>query len=162
MDAKLYSAWLPSPLGMLKISGSEAGISEVLFTEEKPESEITEVPEILLPCLNQLTEYFAGKRKNFDLNIAPTGTEFQQNVWQHLQQIPFGKTCSYLDIALKFGEPTYTRAVGTANGKNPLAIVVPCHRVIGANGSLTGYAGGLWRKKWLLQFEAETRQGELF
>jgi methylated-DNA-[protein]-cysteine S-methyltransferase len=164
MDQLLYSAFQQTPLGWLKITGSEAGITEILFLEETPtEAEIARpAPENLLPCINQLTEYFSGNRKTFDLKLNPNGTDFQQKVWTHLKEIPFGKTQSYLDIALNLGEKTYTRAVGNANGKNPLAIVVPCHRVIGANGTLTGYAGGLWRKKWLLQFESTNYQGELF
>ena len=164
MDQSLYSAFQQTPLGWLKITGSEAGITEITFLEELPtETKITApVHQSLISCYNQLTEYFNGQRKTFDLNLNPNGTGFQQKVWEQLKQIPFGKTFSYLDIALNLGEKTYTRAVGSANGKNPLAIVVPCHRVIGANGTLTGYAGGLWRKKWLLQFESTNYQGELF
>ena len=164
MDQPLSTAFQQTPIGWLKISGSEAGIAEITFLEEAPtETEITSpVPPDLISCHHQLTEYFNGQRKSFDLELKPNGTDFQQKVWEHLKQIPFGKTYSYLDIALNLGEKTYTRAVGSANGKNPLAIVVPCHRVIGANGTLTGYAGGLWRKKWLLQFESTNYQGELF
>ena len=145
MEQSLYSAFQQTPLGWLKITGSEAGITEILFLEETPaEAEITNpVPQPLVSCVSQLTEYFSGHRKTFDLDLKPNGTDFQQKVWEHLKKIPFGKTYSYLDIALNLGEKTYTRAVGSANGKNPLAIVVPCHRVIGANGTLTGYAGGI-------------------
>ena len=162
MSEPVYTISRNSPLGWLQISGSAAGISKVEFTDNGQENNNPDIPEVLKNCCSQLTEYFEGKRQTFDLKIAPDGTGFQQKVWQQLQQIPFGQTRSYLDIANAFGQPTYTRAVGSANGRNPLAIIVPCHRVIGANGSLTGYAGGLWRKKWLLQFEGVSRQGELF
>jgi len=101
----------------------------------------------------QLAEYFAGKRRDFDLTLAPRGTEFQQEVWAALRTIPFGATCCYADIAERIGRPSAMRAVGAANGKNPIAIVVPCHRVIGRDGSLTGYGGGLDRKRWLLEHE---------
>ncbi|MFC5271499.1 methylated-DNA--[protein]-cysteine S-methyltransferase [Adhaeribacter terreus] len=162
MPEDINTAYLETPLGWLQIAGSEAGITEVTFLDENPTVFPTEIPACLQNCYQQLSEYFKGERREFELNLAPNGTEFQQKVWQHLNAIPFGKTRSYLDVALQLGEPTYTRAVGSANGKNPLAIVVPCHRVIGANGSLTGYAGGLWRKKWLLQFEGISKQTELF
>ena len=162
MAAYKQTAYFNTPIGWLQLTGSETGISEVTFMAENPTDFPSEIPECLENCHRQLEEYFDGTRRDFDLKLAPNGTEFQQKVWQHLKVIPFGKTQSYLDIALKLGEPTYTRAVGNANGKNPLAIVVPCHRVIGSDGSLTGYAGGLWRKKWLLQFEGITRQTELF
>lgn len=163
MAEPVHSLYLQSPLGWLRIGGTAAGISEISFIEEEPASENSgEIPGCLQEGAKQLSEYFAGKRQHFELELAPNGTGFQQKVWQQLTAIPFGKTQSYLDISLKLGEATYTRAVGSANGRNPLAIVVPCHRVIGSNGTLTGYAGGLWRKKWLLQFEGVSRQGELF
>lgn len=162
MSETTNTAYLETPIGWLQIAGTEAGISAITFSEENPTVFSAEVPECLQNCHQQLSEYFKGERLEFDLTLAPNGTDFQQKVWQHLKAIPFGKTRSYLEVALQLGEPTYTRAVGSANGKNPLAIVVPCHRVIGANGSLTGYAGGLWRKKWLLQFEGISRQTELF
>ena len=107
-------------------------------------------------------KYFEGKRNQFDLNLNPAGTDFQKKVWNELLQIPYGKTCSYLDIAKRLGDPKSIRAAATANGKNPLWIVIPCHRVIGSDGSLTGYAGGLWRKKWLLDHENPVKQTSLF
>ena len=163
MPETIHTYFMQTPLGWLQIKGSEAGISEIGFIDEAPEEVSTrEVPACLQNCVDQLTEYFQGKRRHFDFVLKPIGTEFQQKVWQQLQEIPFGKTRSYLDISLKLGEATYTRAVGSANGRNPLAIVVPCHRVVGSDGTLTGYAGGLWRKKWLLQFEGTSRQTELF
>ena len=101
----------------------------------------------------QLSEYFAGDRTDFDLDLAPSGTDFQRKVWTALSQIPYGTTESYGQLALRIGQPTASRAVGLANGRNPIAIVVPCHRVIGSSGTLTGYAGGLERKRWLLEHE---------
>ena len=164
MEPAFTSAFHHTPLGWLKITGTATGLTEITFVEEAPAQTETDAPTPapLIACVTQLTEYFQGTRKTFELLLEPNGTDFQQKVWRHLQEIPFGKTRSYLDVALQLGEKTYTRAVGSANGKNPLAIVVPCHRVIGANGTLTGYAGGLWRKKWLLQFENQNPQGELF
>jgi methylated-DNA-[protein]-cysteine S-methyltransferase len=110
----------------------------------------------------QLQEYFAGTRKTFDFKLNPSGTEFQQKVWQELLNIPYGKTTSYLGLSKKLGDVKAIRAVASANGKNPLWIVVPCHRVIGSDGSLTGYAGGLWRKQWLLEHESGQKQQTLF
>lgn len=113
-------------------------------------------------AIEELQEYFEGNRTHFTFKIQPKGTDFQQKVWQELINIPYGKTISYLDLAKKLGDVKAIRAVASANGKNPLWIVVPCHRVIGTDGSLTGYAGGLWRKKWLLEHENPSNQGSLF
>lgn len=113
-------------------------------------------------AVTQLNDYFLGKRKDFTFKLNPKGTEFQQKVWQELLQIPYGKTMSYMDLSKKLGDVKAIRAVASANGKNPIWIVVPCHRVIGSDGSLTGYAGGLWRKKWLLEHENPTNQQSLF
>lgn len=162
MSETIYHTWLETPLGPLQISGCAAGISAITFLDEQPDPEPAGTPECLQEASDQLKAYFRGERKTFELPLAPNGTDFQQKVWQELQEIPFGKTVSYLNVANQLGGPTFTRAVGLANGKNPLAIVVPCHRVIGANGSLTGYAGGLWRKKWLLEFEYPPAQTSLF
>ncbi|MFO1076322.1 MAG: methylated-DNA--[protein]-cysteine S-methyltransferase [Planctomycetota bacterium] len=112
------------------------------------------------PARRQLAEYFAGARTRFDLELAPAGTPFQQRVWRALCAIPFGSTCSYGHIAARIGKPTASRAVGAANGRNPIAIVVPCHRVVGGDGTLTGYAGGLDKKRWLLALEARALGGE--
>jgi methylated-DNA-[protein]-cysteine S-methyltransferase len=114
---------------------------------------------ILSACMQQLDEYFAGQRQTFDFPINQKGTPFQQNVWKHLLTIPFGKTTSYLNLSKQIGNVKAIRAIASANGKNKLAIVVPCHRVIGSNMSLVGYAGGLWRKKWLLDHEAKHFSG---
>ncbi len=114
---------------------------------------------MLIICIEQLIQYFNGQRRQFELPLNQPGTPFQQSVWNELQQIPFGKTISYLDLAKRIGDPRATRAVASANGKNHIAIIVPCHRVIGSNRELVGYAGGLWRKKWLLEMEAKVAFG---
>lgn len=114
---------------------------------------------MLTPVVTQLGEYFAGHRVDFDLPLVPAGTPFQQKVWMALRDIPYGRTMSYGEIALELGQPTASRAVGLANGRNPLAVIVPCHRVIGSNGSLTGFGGGLERKRWLLDHERTVLAG---
>ena len=120
------------------------------------------IPFELKETVNQLQEYFDGKRTDFTFKLNLKGTDFQQKVWRELSKIPFGKTISYLDLAKKLGDPKVIRAAASANGKNPIWIVIPCHRVIGTDGSLTGYAGGLWRKKWLLEHENPSNQQSLF
>ena len=120
------------------------------------------VPEVLEEAVYQINEYFEGKRTDFDLLLNPSGTDFQQRVWKELLQIPYGTTVSYLQLSKTLGDVKAIRAVAAANGKNPLWIVVPCHRVIGSDGSLTGYAGGLSRKKWLLEHESPVKQQSLF
>ena len=152
---------IETPLGVAKIQGDQNGISKICLLDESEEI-TTEIPEIFNEVISQLQDYFDGKRKEFTFTINPTGTKFQKKVWQELLQIPFGKTCSYLDLSKKLGDIKAIRAVAAANGKNPLWIVIPCHRVIGSDGSLTGYAGGLWRKKWLLEHENPTQQESLF
>lgn len=147
----LETAYIQSPVGTIEIAGSNHGIRSVLFVDRNCES--TPVPECLLKCVSQLREYFTGNRQAFDLKLDPQGTNFQLKVWEKLQQIPFGSTLSYLELARKTGSETNTRAVGNANGKNRINIIVPCHRVIGSNGKLTGYSGGLWRKQILLKLE---------
>lgn len=114
---------------------------------------------MVINCVEQLIQYFNGERRIFELPLNQAGTAFQQDVWNILTQIPFGKTISYLDLARTTGDTKATRAVANANGKNNIAIIVPCHRVIGSTGELTGYAGGLWRKKWLLELEAKVAHG---
>jgi methylated-DNA-[protein]-cysteine S-methyltransferase len=153
-------AFINSPLGITKIVGDENGISEISVLSEGSIS--VKIPTFLQNAVSQLQEYFDGNRTDFTFQLQPKGTDFQQRVWQELLAIPFGKTISYLDLSKKLGDVKAIRAVASANGKNPLWIVVPCHRVIGANGSLTGYAGGLWRKKWLLEHENPTNQQSLF
>lgn len=146
-----------SPIGTLEIKGDEDGISQVLFLDEHPS--IKESSPILDECVKQLCEYFENKRTEFELLLNPSGTDFQKTVWEELQNIPNGKTISYMELAKRLGDPKVIRAAGTANGKNPIAIIIPCHRVIGSDGSLTGYAGRLKRKQWLL--EHESSQGSL-
>jgi methylated-DNA-[protein]-cysteine S-methyltransferase len=156
----METAFIQTPLGTAKITGDANGISEISILSEGNLSK--KIPASLKEPVQQLQEYFNGKRTQFDFKINPQGTDFQQKVWQELLQIPFGKTVSYMDITKKLGDVKAIRAVASANGKNPLWIVVPCHRVIGTNGSLTGYAGGLWRKKWLLEHESPSAQQSLF
>ena len=152
---------IKSPLGFTKIIGDEDGVVSVtiLNSEEK----ITDIiPDLLEDCVIQLNEYFEGTRIKFDLKLNPEGTDFQKKVWKQLEQIPYGKTISYLELSKQLGDVKAIRAVANANGKNPLWIIVPCHRVIGSDGSLTGYAGGLNRKKWLLDHENPYKQQTLF
>lgn len=157
----MQSACFQSPLGITEIHGDGNGVSSISILDvEKEISSI--IPEVLQNAIEELQEYFEGNRTHFTFKIQPKGTDFQQKVWQELINIPFGKTISYLDLAKKLGDVKAIRAVASANGKNPLWIVIPCHRVIGTDGSLTGYAGGLWRKKWLLEHENPSNQGSLF
>ena len=156
----METAFIQSPLGITKIVGDENGISIISILSQGEVS--TKIPKNLKECITQLREYFDGNRNHFDFKMNPQGTEFQQKVWQELLNIPFGKTMSYLDLSKKLGDVKAIRAVASANGRNPLWIVVPCHRVIGTDGSLTGYAGGLWRKKWLLEHESPSKQQSLF
>ena len=151
----LFSLFYPSPLGLIEIKGTEHAITMVSFVEEETPSS-NAVPDVLIQCKNQLDEYFNGKRKIFTVPLAPVGTGFQQTVWNKLLGIEFGNTTSYMAIARELNNPGAVRAVGLANGRNPIGVIIPCHRVIGEDGSLTGYAGGLWRKKWLLEHEGNT------
>jgi methylated-DNA-[protein]-cysteine S-methyltransferase len=154
-------AFLKTPLGIAEIKGDVLGLASISIRNESPEVS-NEVPAFLSEVVKQLQEYFAGERKEFQLKLNLQGTPFQNKVWQSLLEIPFGKTISYLELSRKLGDEKAIRAVASANGKNPLWIVVPCHRVIGSDGSLTGYAGGLWRKKWLLEHESPPLQQSLF
>ena len=160
------SAYLPSPIGLLEISGAAAGLTAVRFLDEPHDQAPTpanQVAPYLRAAYDQLTAYFRGELRDFTLTYDPqAGTEFQRRVWQALASVGYGRTASYLDVARQLGNPGAVRAVGAANGQNPLAIVWPCHRVVGAGGQLTGYAGGLARKQWLLRHEQPAGQGELF
>lgn len=152
---------IETPLGHAKICGSADGITSVSihdYSEELSDN----IPSSLLDCVIQLKEYFEGERKEFHLKLNPEGTLFQKKVWKQLEIIPYGKRISYLDLSKQLGDPKAIRAVANANGKNPLWIIIPCHRVIGSDGSLTGYAGGLHRKEWLLNHESESKQQSLF
>ncbi|MEX0273374.1 MAG: methylated-DNA--[protein]-cysteine S-methyltransferase, partial [Flavobacteriaceae bacterium] len=156
------TTYLTTPLGVLKIVGDERGVSAITFLEDAAEAQNEIVPEVLEDVVYQLQEYFKGERNTFDLALHPQGTDFQQRVWKSLLNIPYGKTLSYLELSKKLGDVKAIRAVAAANGQNPLSIVIPCHRVIGSDGSLTGYAGGLSRKKWLLEHESPVKQQSLF
>ncbi|MFY0481718.1 methylated-DNA--[protein]-cysteine S-methyltransferase [Flavobacterium sp. PLA-1-15] len=157
----METAYIKSPLGITEIIGDENGIAVISVLDSEKEI-TTGIPVALKEAVSELQDYFQGKRNDFTFKLNPKGTEFQQKVWQELLNIPFGKTMSYLELSKKLGDVKAIRAVASANGKNPLWIVVPCHRVIGTDGSLTGYAGGLWRKKWLLEHENPSSQQSLF
>ena len=155
------TAFLETPIGTAEISGDAHGIASITVLEEKiPTSQ--DIPEVLIEAVRQLDAYFKGDLKEFNLKLNPTGTDFQKKVWQALVEVPYGKTKSYMELTKKLGDDKAIRAVAAANGKNPLWIVIPCHRIIGSDGSLTGYAGGLWRKEWLLNHERENKQMSLF
>ncbi|MGS2741313.1 methylated-DNA--[protein]-cysteine S-methyltransferase [Sinomicrobium sp. M5D2P17] len=158
----MKTVYLKTPLGPAKITGDENGISaiSVLNAEDIKYDEV--IPEELEDCVYQLREYFAGERHEFDLKLNPGGSDFQKRVWAELLKIPFAKTMSYLELSKRLGDVKAIRAVAGANARNPLWIIIPCHRVIGNDGSLTGYAGGLWRKKWLLEHESPYKQQSLF
>jgi methylated-DNA-[protein]-cysteine S-methyltransferase len=151
--------YLDSPLGWMRLEGIAQVLCKINFLDEKLNDE--HAPELLEHSLIELKQFFDGDRKHFTMPTYMAGTHFQKNVWEELVKIPFGKTFSYEDIARKLGDIKVIRAAATANGRNPLCIVVPCHRVIGKDGSLTGYSGGLWRKKWLLDFEQRNAQPKL-
>lgn len=161
-----HVTYLKSPIGQIKITGDETSVNSILFVFNDTEMEEENINSVLAQCKKELSEYFTGKRKDFEVPISQAGTEFQQRVWNELSKIPYGKTVSYNFIAESLGDKKSVRAVGTSNGKNQLSIIVPCHRVIGSDGSLTGYAGGLWRKKWLLNHEKDfsgaEKQMEMF
>lgn len=149
------SVYYQTPVGVAKITEEDGFITTIHILDEEHEVTTTD-NALLLDAVNQFDEYFAGKRLPFNLPLKQNGTEFQQSVWQYLQRIPYGTTTSYAKLSEQMEQPLAIRAIAAANGKNNLWIAVPCHRVIGSNGSLTGYAGGLWRKQWLLQHEART------
>jgi methylated-DNA-[protein]-cysteine S-methyltransferase len=154
----LYTAYYKSPVGLLRLQCSDKYIKAVLFSEHEAETRHDE-HKLLQTCMKQLDEYFTGKRKIFNLPLNQDGTEFQMKVWTLLSDIPYGKTISYNQLAKQYGDLKAIRAVASANGKNNLAIIVPCHRVIGSDQSLVGYAGGLNRKRWLLEHEAKHHHG---
>ena len=157
-----YYTSMESPVGRIVLVSNDTHLKSLSFINELIE-EPDRLPEILLRTVHQLSEYFAGTRSVFDLDIDPDGSGFQKQVWQQLLKVPYGSTKSYREVAVSLGSSLNTRAVGTANGKNPIAIIVPCHRIIGSDGKMVGYAGGLDRKKWLLLHEAQhTKRQELF
>ncbi|GFR34243.1 methylated-DNA--[protein]-cysteine S-methyltransferase [Thermobrachium celere] len=148
--SSIYISFYDSPIGLIKISANERAIVSLDFVYKKSKEKEN---EIIKACKKQLDEYFKGIRKEFDIDIEIEGTEFQKMVWRELKKIPYGQKRSYKDIAIAIGNEKAVRAVGGANNKNKIAIIIPCHRVVGSDGSLTGYAGGLWRKQWLLEHE---------
>lgn len=156
----LFKKYYDSPVGILELRSTDKGLSGLYFVEEKKHTE--KLNTILENTIQQLDEYFNEGRTAFDLPIDVEGTDFQKRVWAELLKIPFGITKTYLDIAKSLGDRNTLRAVGLANGKNKISIIIPCHRVIGANGELTGFGGGIWRKKRLLDHESKYIQGELF
>jgi len=152
-----FIAYFESPIGTIEIRGTEAGLSDLNFVKargpRKAGARRDELPAPLADALVQLEEYFLGRRKIFTIKLDLRGTEFQRSVWEKLIRVKFGQTTTYRDLAEAVGRPAATRAVGSANHRNPVSIIVPCHRVVGSDGSLTGYGGGLWRKEWLLRHE---------
>ncbi|MHC1684035.1 MAG: methylated-DNA--[protein]-cysteine S-methyltransferase [Clostridiaceae bacterium] len=148
---KRYYGYYNSPIGVLEIICSEDSLQEISFVNEEKQIENTNL--IVKKVVNQLEEYFQGKRKEFDIKMELQGTDFQKQVWNQLIKIPHGKTASYKDVAIKINNEKAVRAVGNANNKNKIPIIIPCHRVIGANGKLVGYDGGLDKKQWLLNHE---------
>ncbi|MEX0623183.1 MAG: methylated-DNA--[protein]-cysteine S-methyltransferase, partial [Saccharospirillum sp.] len=148
----LYQSLLPTPIGTVRILANDEAVTRIDFVDEGDPSAFPE-NDVTLRARQQVSDYFDGKRQSFDLPLAPAGTEFQQACWQALVQIPYGETRYYAEQARVIQRPSAVRAVGAANGANPISIVVPCHRVIGKSGHLTGYAGGVQRKAWLLALE---------
>ncbi|MCA0239047.1 MAG: methylated-DNA--[protein]-cysteine S-methyltransferase [Bacteroidetes bacterium] len=166
-----YTTYIDSPIGTLQITGTDTQLHSILFVETERRPARThaasegDIPAAIREATRQLNEYFEGKRLRFDLPLQPEGTAFQQHIWNLLLDIPYGVTTSYLEISKRYGDTKAIRAVGAANGSNPITIIIPCHRVIGSNGKLVGYGGDLWRKEWLLKHEMEhapTPQGKLF
>ena len=159
--SELHYTYYESPVGLLKIGGTDNYIGELGFVDNTDQLTYGEpgITEIMHQCTEQLIEYFHGTRRNFDIPIHQTGTEFQIRVWSELLEISYGRTISYMDLAKRLGDPKVIRAAASTNGKNHIAIIVPCHRVIGSDSSLVGYGGGKWRKKWLLGHEFKVAHG---
>ncbi|MDH4388469.1 MAG: methylated-DNA--[protein]-cysteine S-methyltransferase [Fimbriimonas sp.] len=157
-----YRCSVDSPVGRLYLAANDVALTELLFEDHRSEVDGTRLTippptrmnAVLELVSEQLAEYFAGTRTEFEIPTQPNGTEFQLAVWRELQKISFGQTISYIELARRMGDEKKTRAVGLANGKNPISIIIPCHRVIGANGHLVGYGGGIENKRWLIDFEA--------
>jgi methylated-DNA-[protein]-cysteine S-methyltransferase len=162
MQNNVFYQLLPSPIGALLLVSDGVALTGLFMSNHKegpvPQPAWHRDDGPFVSVREQLTEYFGGNLQQFDVGLAPTGTAFQKKVWQELSRIPFGSSISYGELARRIGQPAASRAVGRANGQNPISIIVPCHRVIGANGTLTGYGGGIERKKWLLEHEAKTRE----
>jgi len=156
----MKKARIKTPLGIAELCGDSNGLASIKVLDDG--SVTSEIPSELKTATEQLASYFRGELKEFSLKLNPKGTDFQKKVWKKLEEIPYGTTTSYLQLSRELGDEKAIRAVASANGKNPLWIIVPCHRVIGSDGSLTGYAGGLYRKKWLLDLENPPKQQSLF
>lgn len=154
-EHEIRYAFYDSPIGIIRVAGTEEFIVSVHF-DNKIVDWIEESTELLKNCIRQLDEYFLKERQQFDLPLKIEGTTFQKQVWEEVQKVPFGKTASYLEIAEKVNNPKAVRAVGNANRTNPIVIIIPCHRIIGSDGSLTGYGGGIYRKEWLLKHELKS------
>jgi methylated-DNA-[protein]-cysteine S-methyltransferase len=154
-------AYFESPIGLIEIVGSATGVSALNFVEvggaRSKRRGKGPLPEPLTDCRTQLDEYFRGDRRSFSIKLDLRGTDFQKRVWNKLRSVKFGRTTTYKALAAAVGNPAATRAVGGANHRNPVSIIVPCHRVVGSDGRLTGYGGGLWRKDWLLRHEGHDR-----
>jgi methylated-DNA-[protein]-cysteine S-methyltransferase len=155
MKKSVYSCCIDTPIGFLRLETNNKALTAIRFVDSAEDTNIEtpDLPAVLSDTAKQLKEYFKGDRSDFDIPVAPSGTNFEQEVWQELQQIGYGATITYVQLAHRLGDPNKVRAVGRANGQNPLPLIIPCHRVIGANNKLTGYAGGVERKRWLLQHE---------
>lgn len=151
-----YRACHHSEIGPLEVVGNQKGILTITFGADEFETD-RNLPALMAECLRQLTEYFKGRRQKFSIPLVLEGTDFQKAVWRQLQKIPFGQTASYGDVARAVGSPRAFRAVGNANNKNPIPLIIPCHRVIGSDGKLVGFGGGIWRKEWLLEHEQSQR-----
>ena len=160
MVNKMNIGYYDSPVGMLEIAEEHNAIKYIKYMNSNADKE-TNYTDYIRKIIAQLEEYFCGGRKVFDLKLNPEGTDFQSDVWKELLKIPFGKNKTYQQIADDIGDPGAARAVGNANNKNPIAIVIPCHRVVGASGNLTGYAGGLSKKDWLLKHELKYSDAEM-
>lgn len=161
----LQNTYYKTPIGIAKIVGNEDGVQSVSVIDTIDHdfsTALEETAKCMQECVQQLDEYFSGKRNEFTVKLNPQGTDFQKKVWNELLTIPYNKTITYLEQSKKLGDVKAIRSVASANGKNPIWILIPCHRVIGSDGSLTGYASGLWRKKWLLDHENPVKQQSLF
>jgi methylated-DNA-[protein]-cysteine S-methyltransferase len=158
----LFRGCLESPIGLVEIEATEGEIVRVEFAVKKSSAAVSKGSPALEAAVRQLDEYFRGQRRVFELMLRLDGTDFQTSVWRALLEVGFGETASYGEIARTIGRPASTRAVGAANGRNPISIIVPCHRIIGSSGALTGYGGGLWRKDWLLRHERDRVEPQLF
>lgn len=158
-SVKIFRCYYGSPIGLLLLQANNLKLESISFVQDKSYDE--SMNALLIKTVRQLDEYFLGERKNFDLPLQFGGTAFQLKVWKALRQIDYGNTSSYKEIAEKISHPKAYRAVGSANNKNRIPIIVPCHRVVGVTGELTGYAGGIWRKKWLLDHEKKVIERKL-